>query len=85
MFGGDHKARIERLESLIVAMAANQRQFFASLKALVQNVNASADATNGNFADMFAALAEISDRLEKYQADDEAENWWRNPRDSPQD
>jgi hypothetical protein len=77
MFGSDLRRRVEQLESLVVAMAANQRVMAESLKVLVESANANADHCNKNFASIVESLQQIVDRL----GEDASDDWWRHPHD----
>jgi ABC-type transporter Mla subunit MlaD len=79
MFGG-HRQRIERLEAVVAVMASNQRQFAEALKALVEGANENARNSNANFDAILDAMRATGDAIRQLR-DDDADNWWREPRD----
>jgi ribosomal protein S7 len=79
MFGG-HRQRIERLEAVVAVMASNQRQFAEAIKAIVEGANDNARNSNANFDAILDAMRATGDAIRQLR-DDDADNWWREPRD----
>jgi len=77
MFGSDLRQRIEHIEQVVFAMAANQRAMAEGMRSIAEATNTNADACNLNFTSIVESLQQIVDRL----AEDASDDWWKHPHD----
>jgi hypothetical protein len=80
---GNHRQRIERLEAVVAVMATNQRQFAEALRQIVESANDNARNSNANFDAILDAMRVVRDSIKRLREedDDDADDWWRGPRD----